>query len=80
MLEKDSLHYANKVVNNIIDTSFELPAFPNKGRIIPELENENLREVFVYSYRLMYEIRENDIYVLAVIHGSRNFTRELVGL
>lgn len=30
-----------------------------------------MRERFVYSYRLIYELQDESIHVLAVIHGKR---------
>jgi plasmid stabilization system protein ParE len=36
-----------------------------------------VREVFVYSYRLIYEVKQRDIEVLAVIHGRRDFFEQL---
>jgi mRNA-degrading endonuclease RelE of RelBE toxin-antitoxin system len=39
--------------------------------MIPEEENEFVREHFVYNYRLIYEIQANLIYILAVVHAKR---------
>lgn len=66
-----SQHYAKKVVEEILDKSITLKDSPLRGRVVPEVENNNVREVFVYSYRLIYEVAGNLIYVLAVIHGKR---------
>lgn len=44
------------------------------GRIVPEIGQENIRERFVYSYRLIYRIRNDTITIAAVIHG-----RQLLG-
>jgi len=38
---------------------------------MPELGDENIRERFVYSYRLVYRIDAEEILVVAVIHGKR---------
>ena len=70
----DSNHYAKKVVEEILDKSVTLKDSPLRGRIVPEVENDNIREVFVYSYRLIYAIRGDFVYVLAVIHGKRDMT------
>lgn len=40
-------------------------------RIVPELQQPKLRERFLYSYRLIYEIGSERIAILAVIHGRR---------
>ena len=70
-IAKDSAFYAAAVVQKILDTSRDLSRFPFVGRIVPELEDEFIRERFVYSYRLIYRMRDNVITVAAVIHGKR---------
>ena len=72
-IAQDSVIYAKRVVKNIVETSMNLCNFPQKGRVIPEINDPNIREIFIYSYRLMYQITPRDIYVLAVIHGKRDF-------
>jgi plasmid stabilization system protein ParE len=51
-IEKDSFFYASSVVTKIIDTTSLLESFPFAGRIIPEENDESVREHFVYSYRV----------------------------
>ena len=70
-IEKDSFFYASSIVTKIIDTTRRLKLFPFAGRIVPEENNESLREHFVYNYRIIYEIRNSAVYVLAVVHGKR---------
>ena len=45
--------------------------FPLSGRIVPELNQEAIRERFIYSYRLIYCIRGKTVTIVAVIHGKR---------
>lgn len=70
-IAKDSAFYAAAVVQKILDTSRDLSRFPLVGRIVSELEDESIRERFVYSYRLIYRMRDDVITVAAVIHGRR---------
>ncbi len=51
--------------------------YAQKGRIVPEICDVNIREVMIYSYRLMYEIAAKNIYVLGIIHGKRDFNPDL---
>ena len=73
-IAKDSLLYAQKVSEEIVELSESLTQLTRRGRIVPEVEDENIREVFLYSYRLIYEIVEPDIYILALVHGKRNIS------
>ena len=72
-IAEGSRYYAKKVVQTIVEKTEELMVFPEIGRIVPELDDPNIRELFVYSYRLIYEITPNGIEILAVIHGRRDF-------
>lgn len=51
--------------------SEQLAAFPRSGRMVPEYEIEEVRQVFESSYRLIYLIKAEQLEVLAVIHTSR---------
>ena len=70
-IERDSHFYACSVVTKILSTTDLLSTSPLSGRIVPEEDNESVREHFVFSYRVIYEICDNTIYVLAVVHGKR---------
>ena len=70
-IQKDSLQYAKSVVQTFFSKVEILTEFPLIGRIVPEYNNENIRELFIYSYRLIYNIEANSIHIIAVIHGKR---------
>jgi len=76
-ISRDSKHYAKMVTQTIIERSDALNEFPLRGREVPEIGDPKVREVFVYSYRLIYEVKQRDIEVLAVIHGSRDFFEQV---
>jgi toxin ParE1/3/4 len=46
--------------------------------VLPELGNEAIRELSLYSYRILYEIKAPDVIVLAVIHKRRDFQTEMI--
>ena len=68
----DSPTYAGIVVKKIISQIRMLAQFPRSGRKVPEFDDENVRELIVYSYRIIYRLREEDVVIAAVIHGKRN--------
>lgn len=70
-IEKDSPIYAKSVVSKFFEKSEMLKEFSELGRIVPELNHHNIREIFVYSYRLIYKIEVNTILCVAVVHGKR---------
>ena len=70
-IAKDSPLYAQSVVEQIQTVSRKLSGLPHRGCIVPELKNNHYRERFVYSYRLIYRVAEQTVYILALIHGAR---------
>jgi toxin ParE1/3/4 len=70
-LASDSLIYAKAVVRKIIASTRMLEHVPLSGRDVPEYDDETVRELFVYSYRIIYAVEEEQIAVVAVIHGRR---------
>ena len=70
-IARDSEFYARAVVTEILSVSRNIGEFPLIGRIVPEIGNENIRERFIYSYRLVYRIEPERVLIVAVIHGKR---------
>ena len=66
-IEKDSPIYAKSVVSKFFEKSEMLQKFPELGRKVPEFNDPIIREIFVYSYRLIY--KEN--LFVAVVYGKR---------
>jgi toxin ParE1/3/4 len=59
-ISADSRAYAATVVKTILNATRNLSRFPFAGRIVPELGDENIREWFVYSHRVIYRIGRSD--------------------
>ena len=53
-----------------------LKNFPKSGRVVPELGREEIREILVGSYRIIYKLEEF-VSILAVLHGSRKLPTDL---
>jgi addiction module RelE/StbE family toxin len=68
---RDSRYHAQQVIERLFELASALPAHPRIGRVVPELNSDEVREQFLYSYRLIYEITGDRVVVLAVIHGKR---------
>lgn len=74
-IARDSTFYASAFVQEIRDASRSLNEFSERGRIVPELGNPNIRELFVREYRLIYSIEESGVVILGLIHGKRDLKR-----
>jgi toxin ParE1/3/4 len=77
-IRKDSPAYAKRMGERLRQAPKQLKAFPRLGGMVPEFEQETLREILVDPYRIIYRVDDKDIcYILAVVHGHRNLTRLL---
>ncbi|MFM7926740.1 MAG: type II toxin-antitoxin system RelE/ParE family toxin, partial [Pirellula sp.] len=70
-IAKDSQRYALSVIDRITKRTVQIGLFPFSGESVPEYSNQKIREVIEYSYRLIYLIDADVVYVLAVVHGAR---------
>ena len=48
-----------------------LEEMPYSGQVVPELKREEIREVLLGNYRLIYRIRDQQVVILTVYHGAR---------
>ncbi|MEQ6168654.1 MULTISPECIES: type II toxin-antitoxin system RelE/ParE family toxin [unclassified Ekhidna] len=70
-ISDDSPLYAERFVMKLIDKVSILKEFPNAGRIVPEFENQQLRELIEGNYRIIYKIKPDFIGVVRVHHSSQ---------
>jgi toxin ParE1/3/4 len=71
----DSPDNALKILKKIKDKASSLYTFPERGRVLPELQDQGIsqyRELIIPPWRLIYRIAEHEIYVLSVIDSRRN--------
>jgi toxin ParE1/3/4 len=68
-IARDSESYAKMFVSKIMNSLEQVKAFPMSGRIVPEFKKENVREVILGSYRIIYRVKD-DIAELLTIHHS----------
>lgn len=70
-ISKDSIYYAEITIRNIYNITNDLLLFPYIGRKLPQANNYKIREIPHKSYRIIYEVSDNCIYILRVVHKSR---------
>ena len=71
-IAKDSEIYARSFVQRIINAVERLSNFPKLGRIVPEADQEIIREILYQNYRIIYRFKTELIEILTVIHGNRD--------
>jgi addiction module RelE/StbE family toxin len=75
-IAENSVTNARSAFERIKKEARELEKFPERGRIVPELEKQNFvdfRELVVAPWRVIYRVNENVVGVLAVIDSRQNF-------
>jgi addiction module RelE/StbE family toxin len=73
-ISKDSVRYAQMTVKYLFESPAPLKTHPKAGRIVPEFNDENLRELIRGSYRIVYRIVDkNRIDILTVHHSAMLF-------
>lgn len=71
----DSPQTALKILSKIKQKASDLYLFPERGRIVPELQEQGIsqyRELVITPWRLIYKIVERKIFVLAMIDSRQN--------
>ncbi|WP_423824521.1 type II toxin-antitoxin system RelE/ParE family toxin [Salinibacter ruber] len=46
------------------------------GRRVPEVDHESLRELIVEGYRVLYQLREERIEIITVVHSRQDLPRK----
>lgn len=75
-IERDSPRYARVVIERILERAEAAVDFPLAGRMVPEFARDDVREVIVGSYRIVYRVQDSSITVLTVFRSSRLFPLE----
>jgi len=75
-ISHDSERYAKRVVSDIAEKVQNLIQLPQLGHVVPEIGEENVREIGMYSWRIMYEIIGDTLVVHGVFHKRRHFKPE----
>lgn len=67
----NSSTYARRMVDRITRRSEQIAEHTLSGRKVPEYDAEDIRELIEKPYRIIYRIKPDQIYVIAVIHSAR---------
>lgn len=71
--QQASPYTAEQFLLRLMANTEQLASFPRIGRVVPDPEDE-LRELVFRPYRIVYQVEAERVVVVAVIHGSRDFS------
>ncbi len=71
-IARDSVFHAVTFVDCIVESTATLLKTPHIGRVVPEFNRQDLREVIFRGYRIVYLVQNDEVLILRVVHGARN--------
>lgn len=75
-IAQDSINEAKEWISQLLSEVERLDVFPELGRVVPNFDDNSLREIIFGNYRIIYEIRRNTIEILTVWHSKRLLNKE----
>ncbi|MCX5818851.1 MAG: type II toxin-antitoxin system RelE/ParE family toxin [Deltaproteobacteria bacterium] len=70
-IAKDKPSAADKWINTVFSKVKQLESSPEIGRIVPEIGNDQFRELIYGNYRIIYRVEKKQISILTVRHGKQ---------
>ena len=64
--------YAETVVDRIVHRLAQAQRFPESGRMVPEYERAEIRELIEFPYRVIYRVSAEAIEVVAILHSRQD--------
>jgi toxin ParE1/3/4 len=74
-IARDSRDQAVRVLEAALEAASSLGTLADRGRIVPEFGDGTKRELFVFRYRLIYQVSADQVVIQAFLHGSRDFAK-----
>ena len=67
----DKPDVATQWASNIFDSTEKLKKHPKLGRVVPEINDDDFRELIEGNYRVVYWLGTSKISILTVCHGKQ---------
>jgi len=71
-ISRDSKFYSNRFIEKVIARVDQLESFPNSGRIVPEFNSQEIRELIEGNYRIVYKVHSDHVGIVRVHHSSKS--------
>ena len=70
-IARDAPRYAEIFAYRVFQAVDRVGEFPNSGRIVPEIGRNDIREIILQSYRIVFRVRADEVEILTIHHGAR---------
>jgi toxin ParE1/3/4 len=71
-IARDSTRYARAEAARILAAIDQLEEFPDCGRVVPEYERDEIRELIERPYRIVYRRQTGIVILLMIFRASRS--------
>jgi len=79
-ISKDSKRYAKLQIVRLKKRTELLKTHIRAGKVVPEINQEDVRELIEGSYRIIYKVvSNNQIDILTIHHSARNLAQRKIG-
>lgn len=78
-IARDNPKAAREWVAKLRQTAESAALSPLAARVVPEIRRDDVREVFLRSYRIVYGVRDDHIFVFSVFGGGKQLSDDAVG-
>ena len=72
-IARDSAIYAQQTIESLVNRAERLSQFPRSGRALRGYHSQNVRELVVNPYRIIYQLSGSHIQIVGVLHGRQRF-------
>lgn len=74
----DSPAFAISFIEKILESTVRLGKFPGMGRVVPEFNSTQIRELIYQNYRIVYLLKDdNNVFILTISHGSMDLKKKV---
>lgn len=70
-ISEDVPRYAQLFAQRVFDSVERLSSFPLSGRVVPEVGQQDIREIILGNYRIIYRVLKEKVQILTVYHSAR---------
>ncbi len=76
-ISEDNLSAAKHFRNKILDHITQIFQFPYAGRIVPEFQDEDIREIIQKPYRIVYRVKKEKriLEIVRIWHAARGIPK-----
>lgn len=70
-IARDAPRYGQVFASRVFNAVEKLQTFPLSGRAVPEIAQDDIREIILGNYRIIYRIIGEEVQILTVHHSAR---------